>query len=126
MESPKTVNARKIIFLALLACAALITGCQSDIYYWGHYENLVYSSYAKPDKVTPELQVRVMEQDAQKAASANKPLPPGFHAHLGYEYYLMGKSDMALAEFQKEKAEFPESAVFMDRMISGLSKQAKK
>lgn len=120
------MNARKIIFSALLAGVALITGCQSDIYYWGHYENLLYSSYAKPDKVTPELQVRVMEEDAQKAAAASKPLPPGFHAHLGYEYYLMGKSDLALAEFQKEKAEFPESSIFMDRMISGLSKQQAK
>jgi hypothetical protein len=49
-------------------------------------------------------------------------LPPGFHAHLGNLYYQMGKSDLALQEFQKEKAQFPESAVFMDRLIANLAK----
>lgn len=101
-----------------------MTGCQSPgIYYWGHYENAVYIAYTKPDKAAPESQARVMEEDMHKAISAKKPLPPGFHAHLGYLYYQMGKTDPALQEFQKEKAQFPESTVFMDRLISNLTKK---
>lgn len=101
-----------------------VAGCRSpDIYYWGHYENLIYGEYAKPDKATPEFQAGVMEEDMHKAAALNKPLPPGFHAHLGYLYYQMGKADLAIAEFQKEKAEFPESTIFMDRLISNLTKK---
>ncbi len=83
----------------------------------------MYATYAKPDKATPELQVSIMEHDMLKAQAANKPLPPGFHAHLGYEYYLMGKNTLALQQFQLEKEKFPESAVFMDRMIAGLDKK---
>ena len=114
---------KKILFLAV-AAVALLTGCQSpDIYYWGHYEKSVYIAYVKPDKATPELQARMMEEDMHKAVSANKPLPPGFHAHLGNLYYQMGKSDLALQEFQKEKTQFPESAVFMDRLIANLAKK---
>ena len=106
-----------------MAVVALVTGCQSpDIYHWGHYENLVYITYTKPDKATPELQARIMEEDIHKAISANKPLPPGFHAHLGNLYYQMGKADLALQEFKKEKAQFPKSTVFMDRLISTLEK----
>ena len=107
-----------------MAVAALVTGCQSpNIYYWGHYENLIYISYTKPDKATPELQVSAMEEDMHRAISANKPLPPGFHAHLGNLYYQMGKTDLALAEFKKEKTQFPESAVFMDRLIANVTKK---
>ena len=77
--------------------AALVTGCQSpDIYYWGHYEKSIYIAYVKPSNATPELQARIMEEDMHRAISANKPLPPGFHAHLGNLYYQMGKSDLAL------------------------------
>lgn len=123
MESTKAVNRPAHFLPALLLLGALITGCQSDIYYWGHYENLIYVSYAKPDKVSPQMQAEVMERDQLKANSENKPLPPGFHAHLGYEYFLIGRNDLALLQFQKEKAEFPESTVFMDRLIAGLSKK---
>lgn len=124
MDAAETVsNQKKILFLTL-ALAALMTGCRSpDVYYWGYYENLVYVSYTKPDKATPEMQARTMEEDVQKAISANKPLPPGFHAHLGNLYFQMRKTDLALSEFQKEKAQFPESAVFMDRLIANLAKK---
>lgn len=124
MDAAETVSNQKKILFLILALAALVTGCRSpDVYYWGHYENLVYISYTKPDKATPELQASIMEEDMHKAISANKPLPPGFHAHLGNLYYRMGKTDLALSEFQKEKAQFPESAVFMDRLIANLAKK---
>lgn len=124
MDAAETVSNQKKIQFLFLAAAVLMTGCKSpDVYYWGHYENLVYATYAKPGNATPESQVLVMQADEQKAISANKPLPPGFHAHLGYLYYQMGKTDLALQEFQKEKAQFPESAVFMDRLIANLTKK---
>jgi hypothetical protein len=125
MEAAIIVNNQKIILGLLLAGAAvLMTGCRSpDIYYWGSYENLVYITYAKPDKATPEFQEGVMEADQHRAISANKPLPPGFHAHLGNLYYQLGKTDLAFQEFQKEKIQFPESAVLMDRLSANLTKK---
>ena len=49
-------------------------------------------------------------------------MPPGWHAHLGYLYFELGKSDQARQEFETEKANFPESAVFMDRLLANLNK----
>ena len=124
MDAAEIVNNQKKILFLSLVVAAMVTGCESpDIYYWGQYEKSIYIAYVKPDKATPELQARIMEEDMHRAISANKPLPPGFHAHLGNLYYQMGKSDLALQEFQKEKAQFPESAVFMDRLIANLAKK---
>jgi len=118
------VKDQKTILLLSLAIGVLLAGCGTpNIYYWGRYEGLIYGQYAHPDKASPELQSRLMEEDMHKAISANKPLPPGFHAHLGYLYYQMGKADRAVAEFQVEKTQFPESTVFMDRMISNLTKK---
>jgi hypothetical protein len=108
----------------VLALAALLTGCASrTIYSWGHYEGMVYTMYAKPGKATPEMQLTQLEEDFQKARANNKPVPPGFHAHLGYLYYQLGKLDQARQEFETEKGNFPESAVFMDRMLANFNKQ---
>ena len=122
------MEARKAIMLigtrALLVVVTLLTGCASPtLYSWGRYEDLIYATYAAPDKATAELQVERLEEDYQKARSKNKPVPPGFHAHLGYLYYHLGKADAAIQQFETEKANFPESAVFVDRLLGNLAKK---
>ena len=125
METRKTVKLLCSSQLGLvLVIAALLAGCKSpDIYYWGNYEKVIYGMYAHPDKVPPEAQIAKLEQDEHKAISANKPLPPGFRAQLGYAYYEVGKLDLAQREFEAEKAAFPESAIFMDRLLGNLAKK---
>lgn len=112
------------LFSLALGCV-LLTGCAADksLYKWGSYENLIYHSYAAPGKVSPEMQIEKLEADYQKARAQNKRMHPGFHAHLGYLYYQTGKSDEARREMETEKAEFPESAVFVDRLLANLAKQ---
>jgi hypothetical protein len=111
------------LFYCLLPFAVLLAGCGTPtIYSWGHYEDVIYVSYDQPGKLPPQSQVDQLEQDYQKAKAANKPVPPGFHAHLGYLYTQLGKPDEARKEFETEKANFPESAVFMDRLAGNLKK----
>jgi len=107
--------------LAGVVAIMMLGGCASrSIYSWGSYENQVYLMYAKPDKATAERQVAALDEDFEKARSKNKPVPPGFHAHLGYLCYQLGKGDRARQEFEAEKAAFPESAVFVDRMLANM------
>lgn len=111
--------------LPLISAVVLfVAGCQSsEKYYWGHYEDLIYVSYAEPGKIPVEVQAQTMEDDLHKAEAAGKPVPPGFHAQLGYLYSKMGRADAARAEFESEKRQFPESTVLMDRMLANLSKR---
>ncbi|HWC04366.1 MAG TPA: DUF4810 domain-containing protein [Methylomirabilota bacterium] len=112
---------RRAVALVLLA---FLTGCAAPtIYSWGHYEAVVYATYAKPGAVPPERQIELLEEDYQKARSENKPVPPGFHAHLGYLYYQIGRLDEARRELETEKARFPESAVFVDRLLARLARK---
>ena len=104
-----------------LVLLAFLGGCAPQtLYYWGHYEPAVYATYAAPGKVPPERQIELLEQDYQKARAENKPVPPGFHAHLGYLYFQIGRADQARQAFLTEKANFPESAVLMDRLLARL------
>jgi hypothetical protein len=110
--------------VCLAAMLGLLAGCAAPtLYSYGQYEELIYASYAAPGKVSPEMQVEKLEQDYQKARAANKRMCPGWHAQLGYLYFQLGKMDQAHQEFLTEKAEFPESAVFMDRLLANLKKQ---
>ena len=107
---------------ALFVLLALLTSCAgpTTLYHWGRYESVIYATYAAPGSMPPERQIELLEQDYQEARAANRPVPPGFHAHLGYLYYAIGRADQARQEFETEKANFPESAVFMDRLLARL------
>jgi hypothetical protein len=97
---------QKLRIVSLAVSIAALTGCAAPtLYLYGHYEELIYVSYAAPGKVSPERMCR------------------GWHAHLGHLYFQLGKMDQAQQEFLTEKAEFPESAVFMDRLLANLKKQ---
>jgi hypothetical protein len=113
----------KKLFVSCLLCVAF-AGCATSptLYSWGQYEETLYASYAKPGQVPPEKQIETLEKDYQIARSKNQPVPPGWHAHLGALYYQVGKLDQTRQEFETEKATFPESAVFMDRLLARLKK----
>src|SRR5690348_11444306 len=104
-------------WLAGWVCALVCVGCATgpQLYSWGSYEDLIYTSYATPGSLAPEQQVEKLEADYQRARAENRRLPPGWHAHLGYLYFQLGKMDQAQQELKTEKAEFPESTVFVDR-----------
>ena len=118
------MSSYRLILLGMLVLAGLQAGCKTpSLYSWGHYEEVIYVSYNAPGKMPPERQLELLEADYQKARANNKPVPPGFHAHLGHLYYQLGRYDQARQEFETEKAQFPESAVLMDRMVNNLAKK---
>ncbi len=120
---------RKIIILLLLLMLALFAGCiqrPPTLYEWGSYEDQVYAMYSSPGAVPVEQQIAEMEADYQVARSENKPVPPGYHAHLGYLYYQVGKLDQSLQSFKTEEELFPESKQYMDLLISRLTQTAHK
>lgn len=108
-----------------IVVVSLLTACASpapSLYQWGSYEQQVYAIYNDPGKVPPEQQIGKLEEDYQKARATSKSVPPGFHAHLGYLYFGVGKLDQARQSFATEKSLFPESAVYMDRILAKLNK----
>jgi len=106
----------------LISSILLVAGCANNgsLYYWGNYETQLYAIYSDPGKSSPEQQLIKLEEDYQKARSQNKQVPPGFHAHLGYLYYGVGKTDQAFQQFETEKSLYPESITYMNSLIKRL------
>ncbi len=104
--------------------AGVLVGCAQPVpplYQWGSYEGQVYAMYIEPGKAAPEDQLIRLEADLQRARSAQKALPPGFHAHMGYLYFQLGKLDQAVGSLRTEAVLFPESKAYMDRLIARIT-----
>ncbi len=111
------------IFLVLGSSLLILAGCanqQQSLYQWGSYEDQVYAMYSEPGKVSAEEQITRLGLDAEKARATNRSVPPGYHAHLGFLYFQTGKPDAAVQSLEHEKALFPESTVYMNRLIARI------
>jgi len=114
----------KHIFTAAALVSAL-AGCASrppNLYTWGNYEELVYASHASPGSIPPEKQIEILEADFHKAVAKDERMPPGWHANLGYLYLQIGRVDEGRHELLNEKTQYPESGVFVDRLLANLKK----
>lgn len=114
------MSARLIVTVAVL-CAAVLPGCatRQSKYEWGKYDPTLYAYYRDPTKVgelSESLEAIIKAADANRAT-----VPPGVYAEYGYLQLQQGKSSEAISLFRLEETHWPESKVFMDRMIKVAS-----
>jgi hypothetical protein len=105
----------------LIGAMAALAGCASthDKYNWGDYDPSLYGYYKSPAKVG-ELSA-TLEATINAADGHNEPVAPGLRAEYGYLLLQQGKTTEAVAAFQGEEKQWPESRVFMDHMIKVAS-----
>jgi hypothetical protein len=121
VERGEKVKRRWMIIAVVFAGVLGLGGCAKrpqTLYYWGDYQGQVYDSLQHADAANVFKQLEVLEKDGQKAKAENRALPPGYHAHLGMLYFARGQVEKAAEQFEIEKAEFPESEIFMNRMLA--------
>lgn len=107
--------------LALAAAFAIfLAGCSNqpnpNQIYKGldGYSNELYNYEVTED---PTNLIKKIETIIEK----NHPLvPPGIYAQLGYIYAKQSQSQMAIKFFEKEMELFPESQIFMQRVIKKI------
>lgn len=112
---------------SVLLLVGLTTACVHQpppLYGWGRYQAQVYEHF-KATRTNPEDQILVLEQDLEEMRAAHLTPAPGFHAHLGMLYTLVGRDDKAMTAFQAEKALFPESAKYIDFLVTKAKPPAK-
>ena len=109
-------------FLLLLPCLGMLmfTGCTSPhLYEWGNYDQWLYENYENPkndEELYVDLTALITEYEGRKNPQT-KPMAPGLYAEYGFLLMRRGENSQAIKYYNKEKALWPESAVFMDSMI---------
>ncbi len=112
-----------IIRVAAASLIGLLVGCAAPqpLYSWNGYQTQVYS-YLKNEGSSNEEQILLLEKGIEQTAAKNAALPPGYRAHLGMLYLNVGRTDQALAAWEKEKMAFPESAQYIDYLVNNMKK----
>jgi hypothetical protein len=114
----------KSIIRSMAAAAALLTltACASKptLYEWGSYPSSLYS-YLKGSGVDMGAQIIQLEQHLQKTAAVGKNPPPGLHGHLALLYSKTGNDSKAIANLERERQLFPESAAYIDFLLKNAA-----
>jgi hypothetical protein len=109
--------------LAAIAMGGVLAGCVQApprLYHWEAFQGQLYE-YFKADSSGPEEQLRILGAQVEKARARGAALPPGFRAHLAMLYLRLGRDGEAKQELEAEKANFPESAQYMDFLLNRLT-----
>ena len=115
------MSARILLIAPILV--GLLMGCVTNRqrYDWGSYDPSLYAYYKDPTKeaaLAESLAAIISTADAHHAL-----VPPGIYAEYGYLKLQEGKNLAAADLFKQEESHWPESKVFMDRMIKVASTQ---
>src|SRR6266853_1440985 len=108
---------------AAIAMGCVLVGCAQppkQLYHWEAFQGQLYE-YFKADSSSSEEQLRLLDAQLEKARARNAPLPPGFRAHLAMIYLRLGRDGEAKQELEAEKVNFPESAPYMDFLLTRMT-----
>jgi hypothetical protein len=113
------VSARTLLLTPVLLLLAAGCATQHQRYDWGDYDPSLYGYYKNPAKVGELSASLAAVIDA--AGTDRATVPPGIYAEYGYLQLQQGKNQAAVDLFKQEESHWPESKVFMDRMIKVAS-----
>ncbi|MCF0204669.1 MAG: DUF4810 domain-containing protein [Muribaculaceae bacterium] len=116
----------KFYKICLISTGLLVlTSCGSsskNLYSWKDYERATYAYTKEPsDKHEAEL-IATYQQMIDKPQGERKVVPPGVCAELGYIYFKKGDKVKAMHLLEKEMELYPESQVFIKRIIDAVKK----
>ncbi|MBI6549400.1 DUF4810 domain-containing protein [Xenorhabdus lircayensis] len=104
----------------MLLGVLLLVGCAKapkTMYVWNDYQPTLYQYYQQ-DKTGPQEQLQALQKVIEQAKAKDKSVPPGLHAQMGLLYSKTGNIEDAFQQFEIEKRLFPESALYMDFLLS--------
>lgn len=114
--------------LALFTTLAL-AGCAQPgpkpLYQWAGYQPSVYQ-YLKSNGSEPGAQIAALEAQMEKNKVAGEANPPGMRAHLALLYSKTGDDVAAQRHLEGERAQFPESAAYVDFLLKSAKKDTAK
>lgn len=113
-------------FYLIGACvlAFFVSSCSSPktLYSWYNYDDASHMYAKKQTEETEQVLLKNFDKILKKQRGLRKVVPPGIYAERGYYFVKNGKIDEGVKMFEMEKKLYPESAVFMDRLIKNLKR----
>ena len=109
----------KILTSVLATFTLLMSGCggHQPMYEYADYSESYYQLKQNGDAETTGEWKVALEDSIKESNEEGLRTPPGINANLGYLYLRVNDDDKAISFFNVEKKIYPESTVFMDKLI---------
>lgn len=95
---------------------------EKPLYTWYNYVDSSYKYDKKQDQKSADALFKDFQKIMAKQKGARQVVPPGIYAENGYMLIKSGKKEEGLALLKKEVELYPESNVFIERIIKQLEK----
>ncbi|MDR2824378.1 MAG: DUF4810 domain-containing protein [Prevotellaceae bacterium] len=113
----------KIIFFGLLAIL-FFTSCRSPqaLYSWDNYDETSYTYLKRGDEKSMNRLLKTYQQLIKRSKGTRRTVPPGIYADYGFLLLQTGKIKEGKAMMEKEMTLYPESKVFINRILKRFEK----
>ena len=111
---------RKLIFF--LGVVLMLSSCtvQKPLYSWAKYETASYNYLKNSDEKSTQALIENYQKIIENQTVSRKVPPPGVYADYGYVLLQAGKTVEGKALLIKETELYPESKIFIDRILKML------
>lgn len=108
----------KKLFILLIP-VILLASCTSTkpLYSWSKYDISSYNYLKNNDEKSSQELIKNYEAIIAKQKESRRVVPPGIYADYGFILLQTGKTEEGNAMLEKEIALYPESKIFIDRII---------
>lgn len=112
------------VAVASVGIALGLSSCSSskELYSWHKYEDTSYQYSKNQTEKAEEKFVNEITKVINKQKGLRKTVPPGIYAEYGFYLYKTGQNDKALEMLNKEIETYPESQVYISRLINQIQK----
>ena len=95
---------------------------EKTLYSWDKYETATHTYAKDPSEKNLEDLFKCYDKIISKQNGVRKVVPPGIYAEKAYLMLGQGKKDEAISYLKQEIALYPESKLFIDKIIKQISK----
>jgi hypothetical protein len=113
---------KRIIQISMIAFLLVSCSAQKPLYTWNKYESNSYSYLKNSDQASTQELIETYQKIIEKQKGSRGTVPPGVYADYGYLLLQANKTEEGKAMLLKEIALYPESKVFIERILKMLEK----
>jgi hypothetical protein len=119
---------KKIILISIFLIPVVMscTSQKKTLFYWGDYSNTLYNLKKTPNDENLAKHKNAIQAIITTSEKKKLKVPPGIYCEYGFILAKEGDTENARKYFELEAQTYPESAAFMEKLITNLNLSKEK
>jgi hypothetical protein len=113
---------KNLLIISVLLFSLYSCEVQKPLYKWSNYDESSYNYLKRKDKKSTDALIKTYQKIIDSEKGSRGVVPPGVYADYGFILLQNDKKAEGEAMFAKELELYPESKVFIERILEKLKK----